>query len=69
MAHAEEEAAKSQAAAEHIAKQYAAALPYVEERRLDRWTHNKTIQKAVESYRITPEQKAYLRSLRWREGA
>jgi len=52
-----------------LAKQYAAALPYVEERRLDRWTHNKTIQKAVESYRITPEQKAYLRSLRWREGA
>ena len=52
-----------------LAKQYDAALPYVEERRLDRWTHNKTIQKAVESYRITPEQKAYLRSLRWREGA
>lgn len=52
-----------------LAKQYAAALPYVEERRLDRWTHNKTIQQAVESYRITPEQKAYLRSLRWREGA
>ena len=52
-----------------LAKQYAAALPYVEERRLDCWTHNKTIQKAVESYRITPEQKAYLRSLRWREGA
>ena len=40
-----------------LAKQYDAALPYLEERRLDRWTHNKTIQKAVESYRITPEQK------------
>ena len=50
-----------------LAKQYDAALPYLEQRRLDRWTHNKTIQKAVESYRITPEQKAYLRSLRWRE--
>ena len=49
-----------------LAKQYQAALPYVEEHRLDRWTHNKTIQKAVESYRITPEQKAYLRSLRWK---
>ena len=50
-----------------LAKQYDTALPYLEQRRLDRWTHNKTIQKAVESYRITPEQKAYLRSLRWRE--
>ena len=47
-----------------LAKQYPAALPYLEERRLDRWTHNKTIQKAVESYRITPEQKAYLKTLR-----
>ena len=50
-----------------LAKQYEAALPYLENRRLDRWTHNKTIQKAVESYRITPEQKTYLRSLRWKE--
>lgn len=40
-----------------LAKQYDAALPYLRQRRLDRWTHNKTIQKAVESYRITPEQK------------
>ena len=47
-----------------LAKQYDAALPYLEERRLDAWTHNKTIQKAVESYRITPEQKEYLRSLK-----
>lgn len=52
-----------------LAKQYDAARPYLVNRRLDRWTHNKTIQKAVESYRITPEQKTYLRSLRWREGA
>ena len=36
-----------------LAKQYDAVLPYLEERRLDVWTHNKTIQKAVESYRIT----------------
>lgn len=47
-----------------LAKQYDKALPYLADCRLDRWTHNKTIQKAVESYRITPEQKAYLRSLR-----
>lgn len=50
--------------AEALVKQWAAALPYIEERRLDRWTHNKTIQKAVESYRITEEQRDYLRSLR-----
>ena len=49
-----------------LAKQYAAALPYLEENRLGLWVHNKTIQKAVESYRITPEQKAYLRTLRRR---
>ena len=47
-----------------LAKQYDAALPYIEERRLAPWTHNKAIQKAVESYRITDEQKAYLRSLK-----
>ena len=47
-----------------LAKQYDKALPYLADCRLDRWTHNKTIQKAVESYRITPEQKVYLRSLR-----
>lgn len=47
-----------------LAKQYEAALPYIEQQKLDVWIHNKTIQKAVESYRITPEQKAYLRTLR-----
>ena len=47
-----------------LAKQYEAVLPYLEERRLEIWTHNKTIQKAVESYRITKEQKEYLRTLR-----
>ncbi len=46
-----------------LAKQYEAVLPYIEQRRLDPWTHNKTIRKAIESYRITPEQKEYLRSL------
>ena len=47
-----------------LAKQYDTILPFIEENRLDKWTHNKTIQKAVESYRITAEQKDYLRSLR-----
>ena len=47
-----------------LAKQYDAVLPYLEERRLERWTHNKAIQKAVESSRIPDEQKAYLKTLR-----
>ena len=50
-----------------LAKQYDAIIPYLIEQRLDTWTHNKTIQKAVESYRITPEQKTYLRTLRIKE--
>ncbi len=47
-----------------LAKQYDAVLPFIENRRLDPWTHNKTIQKAVESYRVTPEHKEYLKSLK-----
>ena len=47
-----------------LAKNYNEALPYLEERRLAPWTHNKTIQKAIESYRVTDEHKAYLRTLR-----
>ena len=47
-----------------LAKQYDSAVRFIEEKKLDKWTHNKTIQKSVESYRITPEQKAYLRSLK-----
>ena len=47
-----------------LAKQYDAALPFIENRRLDSWTHHKTIQKAVESYRVTPEHKEYLKSLK-----
>lgn len=50
-----------------LAKQYEVILPYIEENKLETWTHNKTIQKAVESYRITPEQKAYLRTLKRKE--
>ena len=47
-----------------LAKQYDAILPFIENRKLDVWTHNKAIQKSVESYRITPEQKAYLKTLK-----
>ena len=47
-----------------LSKQYAQTVPFLEAQRLDRWTHNKAIRKAIESYRITPEQKAYLRSLK-----
>ena len=47
-----------------LAKQYDATLPYIEKQKLDIWTHNKSIQKAVESYRITPEQKDYLKTLK-----
>ncbi len=47
-----------------LAKQYEAAIPVLEQKLLDLWTHNKTIQKARESYRITEEQKAYLKSLK-----
>lgn len=47
-----------------LAKQYAFILPYLEEKKLDDWTHNKAIQKSVESNRITSEQKAYLKSLK-----
>ena len=49
-----------------LAKQYEVILPFIENRRLDTWTHNKAIQKALESYRITPEQKEYLKSLKIR---
>ena len=47
-----------------LAKQYDSILPYLEAKKLDAWTHNKAIQKSVESYRITPEQKTYLKTLK-----
>lgn len=47
-----------------LAKQYETVLPYMEEARLAPWTHNKAIQKSLESNRITPQQKVYLRSLK-----
>ncbi len=51
------------------AKQYEAALPFLTERRLDPWTHNRTIQKAVESNRIDPDRKTYLNTLRIEKGS
>ncbi|MCR5609423.1 MAG: DNA alkylation repair protein [Lachnospiraceae bacterium] len=47
-----------------LAKQYETVLPYIQEKKLDSWTHNKTIQKAVESNRITKEQKEYLKKFK-----
>ncbi len=48
-----------------LAKQYDKALPYIECKRLDKWTHNKAIQKAIESYRVSDEQKKYLKTLKY----
>ena len=47
-----------------LTKQYDAVLPFIEEGRLDTWTHNKAIQKAAESFRVPEERKAYLKTLR-----
>ncbi len=47
-----------------LAKRWDAVIPYIEQRKLSPWVHRKTIQKAVESYRITPGQKEYLKSFR-----
>jgi len=47
-----------------LAKQWKSSLVYLEEKKLDTWIHNKTIQKACESSRITKEQKEYLKKLK-----
>ena len=47
-----------------LAKQYDSVIVYIEEQRLDKWIHNKTIQKAVESNRISEDKKQYLKQLR-----
>ena len=47
-----------------LAKQYPTTITYIEKQKLDPWTHNKTIQKSIESYRINNEQKNYLKSLK-----
>lgn len=47
-----------------LAKRYEETIQYLEKKKLNPWVHNKTIQKAVESYRITPDKKEYLKSLK-----
>jgi len=47
-----------------LAKQYDAALPFIQNHRLEQWTHNKAIQKAIESFRVSEEHKAYLKTLK-----
>ena len=47
-----------------LAKRWDETLPYLSDRRLPVWTHNKTIQKATESYRVPPERKEYLKTLK-----
>ena len=47
-----------------LAKRYDEVIPFIESKRLDRWTHNKAIQKSLESFRISPDKKEYLRSLK-----
>ena len=52
-----------------LTKRYNEALPYIEQRRLDPWTHNKAIQKAVESNRVPDTTKEYLRTLKCKNRA
>lgn len=47
-----------------LAKQYDETVRLIQDRRMDKWTHNKTIQKAIESYRVSDEHKKYLRTLK-----
>lgn len=47
-----------------LASNWNMVIPYIEEQKFDKWVHNKSIQKAIESYRITLEQKAYLKRLK-----
>ena len=50
--------------AEALAKQWDAAVPYIKNKRLSPWVHNKAIQKACESFRVSPEHKEYLKTFR-----
>ena len=52
-----------------LAKQYQRTLPYIENKRLDKWTHNKTIQKAKESYRVSEDHKKQLERLICKKGS
>ena len=51
-----------------LAKQYKSIIPFIENRSLDIWTHNKAIQKATESYRISTQRKNYLKELKVKKG-
>ncbi|MBQ7185504.1 MAG: DNA alkylation repair protein [Alphaproteobacteria bacterium] len=51
-----------------LAKQYERVFPYFVDNRLDMWTHNRAIQKAVESFRVSDRHKADLRALRRKDG-
>ncbi len=48
-----------------LAKQYEATVPYLEAKKLSQWVHNKAIVKACESYRVSSDHKAYLKTLKW----
>lgn len=50
--------------ATELSRNFDDAIVYIEQKKLSKWVHNKTIQKALESYRITDEQKQYLRKLK-----
>lgn len=50
-----------------LAKQYDYAIKYIEQKKIPQQAHNKTIQKAVESYRISDENKAYLKTLKYKQ--
>lgn len=50
--------------AEALTKNYDTAVLFIKDNKLDKWTHNKAIQKARESYRISSETKAYLNTLK-----
>ena len=50
-----------------LAKQYDETIKYIENKKLDEWTHNKAIQKALESYRVSNEHKEYLKGLKRKE--
>jgi len=51
-----------------LAKRYESVLTFIENRSLEIWTHNKAIQKAVESYRISTDRKTYLKELKVKKG-
>lgn len=47
-----------------LASNWNLVIPYIENQKFNKWVHNKAIQKAIESYRISPEQKTYLKTLK-----